>query len=360
MIVKNEAKVIARCLESAKPLIDAWAIVDTGSTDGTQAIIRSVMKDVPGELYERPWKDFGHNRTEAIQLAGAQTKPGDYLLVLDADDLIVIPPRFEMPALTKDCYQLRVEDAGTSYLRIHLFRADRDYRYVGVLHEVLMSSGTRTMGRIDGLVYKRTGGGARSVNPNKYRHDAAVLEAALAAEPGNARYAFYLAQSWRDCGENEKAIAAYDRRAKMGGWAEEVYFSLHEIGRLSARAGKDDAVIIDAYLRAYEFRPTRAEPLSNLAGYLREVGRKAAAYPFARTASELARPDDILFVDDAVYAWRALDEYAVAAYWAGKYKEGLSANQRLLSGKTLPETERERVQKNMAFCREKLPASKGR
>src|ERR1700722_16895613 len=203
MIVKNEAKVIARCLESVKPFIDAWVIVDTGSTDGTQAIIRSLMADLPGELHERPWKDFGHNRSDAIELARGK---GDYLFVIDADDLVAAPPRFAFPKLTHDSYQLRVEDAGTSYHRLHLFRSDLDYRYVGVLHEVLVSAGTRTMGRVEGLVYERAGGGARSVSPNKYRSDAAVLEAALAAEPTSARYAFYLAQSWRDCGENEKAL----------------------------------------------------------------------------------------------------------------------------------------------------------
>jgi glycosyltransferase involved in cell wall biosynthesis len=354
MIVKNEAKVIARCLESVKPILDAWVIVDTGSTDGTQTIIRSVMKDIRGELHERPWKDFGHNRTEAIQLARGK---GDYLFVIDADDVLAIPPRFAMPKLTKDSYQLRVEDAGTSYLRIHLFRSDLDYYYLGVLHEVLMSAEKRSMGRVDGLVYQRTGGGARSISPNKYRRDAEVLEAALAAEPKNARYAFYLAQSWRDAGELEKAILVYEQRAQMGGWEEEVYFSMHEVAKLSAKLGKDDGLVIDAYLRAYERRPSRAEPLCNLAAFLRDLGRKTAAYPFARAASEIPRPDDLLFVDNSTYAWRSLDEYAVAAYWVGRYKEALAANQRLLASGALPEKERERVQKNMAFCREKLGAA---
>ena len=69
MIVKNEIAVIARCLESVKSFIDYWVIVDTGSTDGTQAMIQSIMQDIPGELHERPWRDFGFNRTEAAELA---------------------------------------------------------------------------------------------------------------------------------------------------------------------------------------------------------------------------------------------------------------------------------------------------
>jgi hypothetical protein len=76
MIVKNEAHVLARCLDSVKPFVTAWVIVDTGSTDATQDLVRSCMRGIPGELHERPWKDFGHNRTEAIVLARGKAEHG--------------------------------------------------------------------------------------------------------------------------------------------------------------------------------------------------------------------------------------------------------------------------------------------
>src|SRR3990167_10039713 len=81
MIVKNEKEVIARCLNSCKHLIDYWVIVDTGSTDGTQDVIRKELKGIPGELHSRPWVNFGHNRQEALLLA---KKKGDYILFMDA------------------------------------------------------------------------------------------------------------------------------------------------------------------------------------------------------------------------------------------------------------------------------------
>src|ERR1700722_1540445 len=54
MIVKNESKVIRRCLQSVLPFIDTWVIVDTGSNDGTQKIIKDFMLEhqIPGELHE--------------------------------------------------------------------------------------------------------------------------------------------------------------------------------------------------------------------------------------------------------------------------------------------------------------------
>jgi glycosyltransferase involved in cell wall biosynthesis len=351
MIVKNEAHVIARCIDSVKSLITSWCIVDTGSTDGTQELIRKELADLPGDLHERPWKDFGHNRTEAIELARGKA---DYDLVIDADDILVIPDHFVMPKLTADSYEIRVEDSGISYYRVHFFRGDLDFHYVGVLHEVITSGPGRSLARLDGLTYRRAYDGARSADPQKFRKDAAVFEKALKGEPDNARYVFYLAQSWRDAGEYAKAATAYERRATMGGWPEEVWYSLYERARLADRLGEDDDAIIAHHVRAYETRPQRAEAPCDLARSLRLRNRPAAAYPFARAASDIPRPNDILFVDDAVYAWRALDELGVAAYYSGRYREGIAATKRLLSGRALPESERSRIKQNLEFCRREL------
>ena len=65
-----------------------------------------------------------------------------------------------------------------------------------------------------------------------------VLEAALALDPGNRRYVFYLAQSYRDAGEREVALVQYDRRAAMGGWDEEVWYSLYQSALLAERGGR--------------------------------------------------------------------------------------------------------------------------
>jgi len=53
MIVKDEASVIERCLASVKPFITRWVSVGTGSTDGTQDIVRRLVADVPGA---QQWK----------------------------------------------------------------------------------------------------------------------------------------------------------------------------------------------------------------------------------------------------------------------------------------------------------------
>ena len=99
MIVKNEKDVIRRCLDSVIPVIDYWVIVDTGSEDGTQKIILDHLKNIPGELHERPWKNFEYNRNEALDLA---RECADYILFMDADDTLVFDGEPQFPELTAD------------------------------------------------------------------------------------------------------------------------------------------------------------------------------------------------------------------------------------------------------------------
>src|SRR5690606_7834973 len=55
-----------------------------------------------------------------------------------------------------------------------------------------------------------------------------------------------------------------------------------------------------------------------------------------------------------VYAWRAMDELCVAAYWTGEYQQSLDLAARLLEGEALPEQARKRIDKNRVFAQEKL------
>ena len=354
MIVKNEAPVIRRCLESVRPIIDYWVIVDTGSTDGTQDIIRAHLKDVPGELHERPWHDFAYNRSEALALARPH---GDYSLIIDADDVLEIPEGFRLPELTADSYMVDIQDTSIRYQRRQLLRNTLPWRYQGVLHEVLTDENARPPGYLP-IVTRRGYDGARRRDPMTYRKDAAILEAALLTETDpflRSRYTFYLAQSYRDCMEKQKAAEAYLRRAELGFWDQEVFCSLYNAAQIKQELGHDTVEVIALYSRAFGVAPNRAEALHGASRLCRNTGRNQEGYEIAKRGLALTAPADGLFVETWIYDYGLLDEFVVNSYWSGHYGECLDACVRLLARDTLPDGYRDRIAANARFALDKLP-----
>jgi glycosyltransferase involved in cell wall biosynthesis len=292
MIAKNEAAVIERCIASARPLVDHVLVVDTGSTDGTQEIVRGLG----GVVVEQPWRDFAYNRTRA--LAECNRLDLDYVLMLDADDELVIecdPEKFAS-SLYHDLYDVPIRYGSIRYARPQLLRCGMPFYFKGVLHEYLECDEPFTRAPAEGIAIQVGNDGARSRNPSKFEDDAALLEKELVTERNpflRARYTFYLAQSYRDCGQGERAIAAYMRRATLGYWAEEVYVSFLEAGDLMAQLRWPHETVMAAYSAAARTVPGRAE-----AWYAMEVF-------CAGQRSGMRAPEGALFLRPASYDERS-------------------------------------------------------
>lgn len=351
MIVRNEAHIVGEVLDAVAPYITSWVIVDTGSDDGTQDLIRRHMAGlgVPGELHERPWRDFGHNRSEALTLAQGR---GDYVWVLDADDMVVGAPDFSRLGgrLGADVYQLRYRRParGLNYWRRQLFRDGLGWRYEGVVHEYAVCDGPFVEERLEGDYFVESRRlGARSMDPQKYARDRDLLLAEVQRNPNDARSVFYLAQSYFDLGDFANARTWYERRVAMGGWDEEVFCAMFRVAVTMSHLDAPWPDVQDAYLRAWEFRPTRAEPLYAIAHRYRRERRYRLGYLFAVRAAEIPLPEkDISFVGADVYAWRAADEWAVCASWVGKHVEAFTLCRRLLARPDLPVEDRVRIAAN--------------
>jgi glycosyltransferase involved in cell wall biosynthesis len=352
MIVRNEAPVIRRCLDSVLPFIDAWAIVDTGSTDGTQELIREHLAAIPGELFERPWVNFAHNRTEALQLAAGRA---DYILVIDADEILEHDGGFSMPALSADSYNVEVRYGGCTYLRKQLVKASLPWRYVGVVHEYLHCDDARGGAVLDGLRTIPRHDGSRARDPQTYRRDALLLENALLDEPDNARSVFYLAQSYRDADDPELAIRHYKRRVDMGGWPEEVWFSLYQIAVLRERLGHPWAEVMQDYLAAHQYQPDRAGSLYRIGMHYQGLRQHALSHVFFAQAMRIPLPKgNRLFVERALYDVLLPVEYSVACYYVGDHENAIEISNRLLRTGMLPPAAVDQVVRNRRFSLEAL------
>lgn len=347
MIVKNEAHCITRCLESVKKYIDYWIICDTGSTDNTQEIIKNYLQDIPGEIHQKEWVDFSTNRNQALELS---KNKADYSLIIDADDFLITDNDFNITNISSPAYYINFEHGPVSYRRVQLVRNDLDAKYIGVLHEYLAIPDDVKLNTLKGCCIKYGANGARWKDPQKYFKDAQVFEKELLKNPNNPRNIFYCAQSYRDAGMPDKALEKYIQRANHGGWIEETYVALLNAARITEKLYFNDiAKVQNIYLRAYNCFPHRLEALGDLIAYCRKNNLFEHAYFFAKIATNIPEPKNMLFLEPAYFEWKILDELSLASFYTHKLDEFKECIIKLMSNDKLPDSERQRINNNLKF-----------
>lgn len=319
MIVKNEADRIERCLASVLPHVKSAVILDTGSTDRTTLLMKRMFDDygIRHVIVEGPFENFGQARNDAFELAQNRNGKGNlpwcqFALLMDADmELVVTDPKaFLKLSGAEASYDMMQKGGSVSYANRRIVNLTWGKApYVGVTHEYI---DIPAAGMITGASFIDHADGANRTD--KYERDVKLLEEGLREDPNNARYWYYLGNSYRDWGRPIEAIAAYRRRIELGGWDEETHSAMMH----SAQCWKDrglDTAYVAGMVEAYNFRPSRAEPLYDLAKHYREKGQNAAALLYAKAGSRMPRPNDLLFVNDFVYSHGLRYEHSVAGYY---------------------------------------------
>ena len=286
MIVKNESHIIENTLDKLLKKIpfDYWVISDTGSTDNTKEIISKFFtaRNIPGELFDDKWEDFGHNRTIALEHAYGKS---DYILVFDADDEIC--GNFILPELIKDSYSLQFGDAnGTSYTRLQIVTNHKKWKYIGVLHELIEccehADGTVV---IRGDYYTISGRTSdRNRDENKYLKDALILEKAYNKSFAEKdaiynRYGFYCANSYYDAGKYEQAIKWFKITLDNNNWTQEKYVSCLRIYNCYSALKQNESGLF--YLvKAFSYDKERVECLYELVSYYCGQGMNDVAHGY--------------------------------------------------------------------------------
>jgi hypothetical protein len=390
MIVKDEAGTIGETVRSAAPHIDYWTITDTGSTDGTQDVIRgNLSTSTPGRLVERSFVDFATTRNDALKAHGARTA---YTFMPDADFEFENMWRLRTIAwrLEQECRFWSAHICGKS------MRVVRQTTGMALQMQVVFPTSEHALGELDGWHYSypvhevsalgqdhtgeyivvpgetfkmrfMDGKVFHTKSEQRWRDfDIRILEAEKLKSPDDVRVAFYLARTYNQVGDNELALAEFQRRIDMGGWYEEVFHSLLDQGRILSRMGRDPTSKLK---EAHELIPNRAEPLYELAAWeQRQVDacdggedaedhdeekqqqklkglwleacrfqHRALGYTYAKHAAALPYPShSTLFVSSPVYDVDAALQLVVHGYFlaelsADVFRQGKVANDALAS-----------------------------
>jgi len=366
MIVKDEKHVVTRALQSVLDLCDYFVIVDTGSTDGTQGAIKEFMtnrgKMTATVLADLEWKGFGESRNDAFRLAEsiAGISANDYMLVLDADEVMKVPVDFNKEKLTKDHYTLMMDYHGMMFASARLFRIGALWEYKCPIHNFAKCQKEEaTMGSLPELILEHIHDGARSKDPAKTAKDIPILYQALIDDPEHAvRYTFYLAQTYWELGEFQLALHYYQKRSMAGGWEEERWYAAYMAVRCLIAVKADWASVMSEAIEVFRSRPYRPEPLYQMARILREIGNYATGYMFAAHGATMKMSKtEGLYLVKRIYDFDIHDEMAVCAYHVGRYDECVDICNRLLDSGVVPEKEIGRVTKNRDMAFDKVAKS---
>ncbi len=347
IMVKNEADVIIPTLEPlVQEGVDAILVYDTGSTDGTQNVVRSYFKSKNiqhGYIIEDPFIDFATSRNRSLDAVEKLFPQITFFLMLDAEwylhntkELITYCQHHKEiePGVLDSCYSIRLitkQDNIDNYA-VRLFRNGKNARYVGVVHESVKQPSS---GRLPHDIYfeyipKQFG---QEKSKQRLTRDYELLKKSLEDDPTNTRTLFYLAQTCQFLDKWEEAIRYYKKRAEYNDISEECYLAYYRIGCAieHLRFGKnvlsytwEDA--LHYYLQAYSMLPHRAEPLFRIANYYHYMQQYPLAYLFAQKAADLPYPQhDVLFVEKDVYDFMRHDILSQCAVYVGEYEKGKDA-----------------------------------
>jgi Rps23 Pro-64 3,4-dihydroxylase Tpa1-like proline 4-hydroxylase/glycosyltransferase involved in cell wall biosynthesis len=365
---KNEEHCIKNTLESVYRFIDYWVICDTGSTDQTCNIIRDFFeeKGIPGELYVDEWQGFDKNKTLMMERAYGK---GDYIMHLDADDLLVGDLVFPTDDAGWDCYYAPVKRGGAEWKALIFFNGRQHWKFCGVAHTIIKSldkpNGYNT-GDLSmyGFYISGEGIGSRSFDPKKYFYDAEKLQKqffdTLDEDPDglNNRSVFYTAQSYMDCGMNEEAVKWNRLYLKIKDtWIEERFEAQMRIARLYLRMEKPIDLAEVEMKKAIDIFSDRAEPYFYLGLHHNWKGNWELGYQYLKAARSKSLQDVkskyILFVNEGCYGKRVNDELSVACFWTNRFQEGIDLINDIIDDPAFAHS-RERIQNNLNLCKAKL------
>lgn len=364
-ICKDESHVIETMLNSAKDVVDLIVVNDTGSTDGTQQIIKDFgeKNNIPTYVFERPFDDFEKSRTYAMEklrevvseLGWDPNKVHGFWF--DCDEQLIIDPKFNKNQFTKDLYMINTYIGQMKYTRNTFFKVSKPFRWYGPVHEFIVCDDQNiTSGLAENISVdvKMTGNSWQGDISKKYLSHAHKLEAYISESRQDPRWIFYTAQSYHDSAsmkdnkeENEerlrRSIKYYKERiSRQDGYPEEIFYAQYRVGTIMRTLDEPWNLTHQELLKAYAIDPLRAESIKVIIDYYLQMGEWHMAYMYTKFAKinfhgKNPYPTRLLFIDEATYIWKIAEAHSASCYYTGRMDEAKATYQDIVNAtKTHP------------------------
>lgn len=358
-ICKDESPVIEKMLESAKGIVDLIVVNDTGSTDGTQQIIKNFGEKygIPTYVFERPFDDFENSRNHAMQMLRDTVKELGWNpeqvhgFWFDCDETLVIDPKFKKEQFTKDLYMINTYIGNMKYTRNTFFKVSKAFRWYGPVHEFIVCDDQNiTSGLAENIHVdvKMTGNSWQGDIAEKYASHAYKLEAYINKNRQDPRWIFYTAQSWHDAAsikdnreENDerlrRSLKYYRERVQRpDGYAEELYYAQFRIGTIMRILEEPWHLTHMELLKAYQMDPMRGESIKVIIDHYLMLQDWHMAYMYSKFAKTTFHgknpyPTRLLFVDEATYVWKFAEAHAAASFYTGRMDEAKQTYQEIVN-----------------------------
>lgn len=332
IMVKNEEDVMERTL---LPYLEAglkhFLVLDTGSTDNTVEVSKQLFQafDVHGFVIEQPFVDFSTSRNYAIDAAEELFPKAKFFLMIDAEWYLN-----DVPGLLDFCKMFQHFPESAYLMCLHnnnfsknylcrLWKPRRGIRFEGVVHEYLNKIAYVSVPEKVYFNWDPTQRGVDKTHKRFYR-DIELLLKEHEKHPRDPRTLFYLGQSYACIEDYANAAYWYQKRTEIPVWDQEDFMTWYRLGDAYEHLDKwDDALYF--YLKAYDMRPSRIEPLMKLANHYLKVLDFAKAFYFAKLAVDTPVTNDTLFVERIVYDFDRYNILGIAAWYVQEYEIGEQA-----------------------------------
>ena len=296
IMVKNAGDTFRDVLTKNLPYIDRWTILDTGSTDNTIDIIKEVLKNKKGNLYQENFINFRDSRNRCLELAGKSCK---YTIMLDDTYILKGNVRKFLNLIRSDqfsdSYNVFVNSGDNIYGSNRILKSEKDLKYIFLIHEIVQSDNNKTVQLpLDQIYIDDISNDymlKRSLSRKQY--DLEMLFKTLKEYPEVPRTLYYLARTYSDLRDWDNCYKYAEMRATSPykGYNEEVTESYLICGNVAESMFKWPwKKCEELYLKCFENDQTRADALYCIGMHHYGGGSKPLSYEYLKKGFLLGVP----------------------------------------------------------------------